>query len=438
MRVSVAAAAVCGAFALTGLALGAASFSDTSDDNNAAPDITSLQVSEAPDGVVTIVLSVRNYATLPLDTWFDVWFDDDSDQATGFVGDETLVRYSSNGAVELFEWDGLVMVRRPAPAGTTGSFANGALTLTVPKEALGGDSAFGIAAVAVRRQVLIVARFHSTDLAPDRDRFEYTGPAQATFTDIGNDEDAAPDITGTRVTDTKDGWISFSVTTPNYATLTDESVLIVAIDSDNRAALSDIDSAVELRVTYFRGEAFLERWEPRNGGWVQDSQPGLVRARNSGSVVTVDLRRSAFGKTQRFGFALTAMDLDGAVGTIRALDQAPDSGGFFRYAFANQPALVLVAARISTTPSTPRAGQPFAVQLPVRRSDTSRGITSGRVTCTAKLRGKPLTGRGSVVGGAGRCSFAIPRAAAGARLQGRITVRVADASVAAGFAYVVR
>lgn len=437
MRVSVAAAAACGAFLMTGLALGAASFTDTSDDNNAAPDITSIEVSEPANALVNVVVRVGNYDTLPLDSWLDVWFDEDSDETTGFDGDETVVRYSSNGTVQLFEWDGFVMVGRPLPAGTTASFASGALTMTVPNATVGGDSAFGVSAVAVRRQVLIVAPFLSTDFAPDRDRFAYTGPGLATFTDNGNDEDAAPDITGARVTDTKDGWISFSVTTPNYATLTDESALFVAIDSDNRAAISDIDSAVELRVTYFRGDVFLERWDGRNGGWVQDVQTGLVRARNSGGVVTIDLRRSALGSTQRFGFALTAMDLDGAVGTVRAVDQAPDSGGFFRYAFANRPALVLVAAGISATPAQPRAGRAFAVELAVRRSDTNRGITAGRVTCTAKLGGKPLTGRGSVVRGAGRCSFAIPRDAAG-RLQGRITVRVAGVSVAAGFAYVVR
>jgi hypothetical protein len=134
------------------------------------------------------------------------------------------------------------------------------------------------------------------------------------------------------------------------------------------------------------------------------------------------------------------MDLDGGSGTVRALDQAPDSGGFFRYAFVNRPPAVfrLVAARLFAAPRAPRAGKPFAVNLAVRRSDTNRGITSGRVTCAATLRGEPLSGRGSIVRGAARCSFSISRAAAGGRLQGRITVRVGGKSVTSGFAYVVR
>jgi hypothetical protein len=386
---------------------------------------------------VTVVVRVGNYDVLPPDSWFDVGFDTDSNRSTGFSGVETVLRYSSSGIFELYEWDGLALVGRPVPTSGKGVFADGALTLTVPKANLGGESAFGVVAIGLRSQIIIVNRFVSTDFAPNRDLFQYSGPAAATFTDEGADEDAAPDITGTRVRDAKDGWISFAVTTPNYSRLTDDSVFFVAIDSDNRSAVNDIDSAIEIRITYGRGEVLLERWNPRNGGWVEDAEPGLVRARNSGNVVTVEMRRSALGSTQRFGFALTTVAFDGSSGTVRALDQAPDSGGFYRYALANR-SFTLVATRVSATPSTPRAGQPFAVQLPVRRSDTNRGITSGRVTCTAKLRGTPLTGRGSVVRGAGRCSFAIPKGASGSRLQGRITVRVADASVAAGFAYAVR
>jgi hypothetical protein len=437
MRAIVATAAACGVFALTGLALGAASFTDTTDDTNAAPDITSIAVSEAPDGLVTLVVRVGNYPALPLDSWIDVWFDDDSNQNTGFGGDETLTRYSSNGSVELYEFDGLVMVRRPLFAGIAGSFADGTLTLTVPKAVVGGDSAFGVLAIGVRRQLLIVNQFFSSDLAPDRGRMQYAGPAPATLTDNGNDEDAAPDITGVRVTDTKDGWIGFAISTPNFARLTNETALWVALDTDNRSATGDVDSAVELQIPVVGGNAALERWNPNNGGWVTDSTPGVVRLRNSGNVVTVEVRRSTLGSTRRFGFSVTTAAFDGGSGAVRALDQAPDNGGFYRYALANRT-FTLVATRISARPSAPRAGQAFVVRLPVRRSDTNRGITSGSVTCTAKLEGKRLTGRGSVATGAGRCSFAIPTNAAGARLQGRISVRVADASVAAGFAYVVR
>ena len=74
----------------------------------------------------------------------------------------------------------------------------------------------------------------------------------------------------------------------------------------------------------------------------------------------------------------------------------------------------------------------------MRRSDTSAGITAGTVSCVAVLDKKSLKGKGSVAGGAGHCSFVIPKSAAGRLLRGTITVRVSGKSVAADFAYVVR
>jgi hypothetical protein len=97
MRLSVACVAALGVFLAAGLAFGAASFSDAAGDDNAAPDITSVQVSEAANGLVTLVVGVRNFQTLPEESWFNLWFDLDSNQSTGDAGDETLVRYVAGG-----------------------------------------------------------------------------------------------------------------------------------------------------------------------------------------------------------------------------------------------------------------------------------------------------------------------------------------------------
>jgi hypothetical protein len=445
MRVSVAAVAACGAFALTGLALGAASFSDTADDNNMAPDITSVQVSAAADGLVTVVLGVRNFQTLPEESWFNLWFDLDSNQSTGDGGDEKLVRYLSTGEVALYEWDGLLMVERPAP-GVTGRFEAGVLTVTIPSADLGGDSSFGVLAVSSRSQEFLLplapggrAEFIASDFAPDRGRSAYSGPAQATFPDPGNDEDAAPDLTDLRVTDAKNGWIRFAVSTPNYAMLPDEAVLQLLIDSDDRVGNRDADADAELQISFVDGEAVLERWDRDANDWAPDEAPTRVRARNSGNVATIEIHRSELGNAPRMGFSLTSAAVDVEGQAVLAVDIAPAAvGDFFRYTFANKLALNLVATRLSATPSRPRAGKPFVVNLAVRRSDTNRAIASGNASCKSTLDGKPLRGKGSVARGAGHCSFAIPSSAAGSRLRGTITVRVDGKSVTAGFAYVVR
>jgi hypothetical protein len=445
MRVSVAAVAALGALALTGLALGSAAFSDISDDNNTAPDITSVQLSDGADGLITLVVGVRNFQTLPEDSWFNIWFDLDSNQSTGDGGDETLVRYVATGEVELYEWDGLLMVERPAP-GVTGRFEAGVLTVTVPRADLGGDSSFGVLAVGSRSQEFLLplapggrAEFIASDFAPDRGRSVYSGPAQATFPDLENDQDAAPDMTDVRVIDAKDGWVRFAVSTPNYATLPEESILQILIDSDGRVGNRDADADAELQISYVGGEAVLEHWDRDANDWAPDEAPTRVRARNSGNVATIEIHRSELGNSPRMGFSLTSAAVDVDAQAVLGIDIAPAGlGDFFRYTFANKPALSLVAMRPSATPAQPRAGKPFAVNLAVRRSDTRRGITSGTVSCKGSVAGKPLKGTGSVARGAGHCSFAIPKSAAGMRLRGSITVRVDGKSVTAGFAYVVR
>ena len=104
----------------------------------------------------------------------------------------------------------------------------------------------------------------------------------------------------------------------------------------------------------------------------------------------------------------------------------------------NKPALKLTATRLSGTPTRPRAGKPFAVNLAVTRSDTKRPISSGTVGRRVLADGQRVAAEGSVTDGAGHCSFRVPSTAAGKVLRGTITVRTGGKSVAAGFSYVVR
>jgi hypothetical protein len=419
---------------LASLALGAASFSDATGDDNAAPDITSVQLSEAADGVVTLTVAVANYPQLPSESWFNLWFDLDSNPNTGDAGDEVLVRYVSDGDVELWEWHGAEMVERAA-VGIAGRYDGGVLTVTVPKSELGGDTVFGVLAVSSRSQDLGPSQLIASDYAPDRGRSPYTGPAASSFPDAGDDQDAAPDMTTVRVSDDKDGWITFVISTPNYATLPSDSVLALALDVDGRPATGD--AGAELLIRSLAGEVIFERWSQAERAWLDDRPPHRVRIRNSASTVTVDVHRSELGNAARFGFSLASLDVNTQAESVLAADLAPDDGGFYRYALVNKAALRLLAGRVSATPARPRAGMPLTVSLPVRRSDTNRPIASGNVSCRVVLAGTPLRARGSVAGGAARCSVALPSSAAGSRLRGTISVRLGAQSASASFAYVV-
>jgi hypothetical protein len=98
-----------------GLALAASSFSDPAGDNNAAPDVTAVAVSESADGNLTIAATIANYQALPANSWVNLWFDLDSNPRTGDDGDEALVQYFDDGGVEFWRWSGSALVggRRP-------------------------------------------------------------------------------------------------------------------------------------------------------------------------------------------------------------------------------------------------------------------------------------------------------------------------------------
>ena len=208
------------------MAVGARGYSDAADDSNSAPDITSVEVGEATPGVLAIRLSVGNYASLPARSWVNLWFDLDSDQETGAAGDEALVRYSADGGVELFAWDGSQLVAGSTD-GVTASFAAGVLTVSLPRASIAAEASFGMLVVSSRAQSLGEDELVASDYAPNAGRSAYAGPTNMAFPDPAGDHDAAPDVTSVRVSDAKSGWITFAITTPNYATLPSESAIVL-------------------------------------------------------------------------------------------------------------------------------------------------------------------------------------------------------------------
>jgi hypothetical protein len=433
VRKALAGALALGVLVWAAVAWGAATFTDGAGDDNAAPDVTSVAVSKAPDGMLTVALTAANFRTLPANSWFNLWFDLDSDQQTGDVGDEALVRYLADGRVEFYLWNGSELVEQPA-AGMTGRFEAGVLTFTAPESVFGGLSAFGILAVGARGQTLGEDELVASDYAPDRGRSSFVGPALVSFPDPSGDQEAAPDLTSVRVTDAKDGWISFAISTPNYATLPPESVLLVAIDRDNRASTGD--GGADALITTVAGEIRLERWDRQGEEWIADPLPTRARVRNSGNVITVGIHRSELENASRFGFGVTAAELNVLADAVVGIDFAPDNGSFWRYTLTNKATLRLLAAAPVGTPKAPRAGKPFTITLPVRRSDTSRGITGGTVTCNVIADGARVRATGRVDAGRARCSLAVPK---GARtIRGSMTVRSGGAAVTARFSFKVR
>jgi hypothetical protein len=225
--------------------------------------------------------------------------------------------------------------------------------------------------------------------------------AAATFTDpAGDPVGGAADITQLVVSNDAAGTVSFTLTTNRSVFSSDDFVAIV-LDTDKNTGTGP--SGVDYAIVVDAKGATLLRWN----GATFDPTTAQTTLRASNNNMTVTINRSELGATKGFTFAaFSGLDSNNA-----ADDSAPDSGGWV-YDLALAPELDTLAARFS--PAKPRAGHAFRVAGTVLRLDDGSAVKAESVTCRALLGGKRL---------AGRCSWRIPKNAAGKRLVVYLTVR---------------
>jgi hypothetical protein len=430
MRVSVAGGAVCALLLFTGIASGAASFSDPTGDGNAAPDITSVAVTEPIAGTLTVAVTVANYQTLPAQSWFNIWFDLDRNAQTGDdAGDEAVVRFFSEGEMNHEVWSGTAWTEA-ATTGMTGSFSAGVATISIPRTGIFAVSSLGVLAVTARGQTLAGDQYISSDFAPATGRSAWTSPTPLALSDPANDHDSAPDIGRVQVTDGKDGWIRFSIATPNRARLLGDSAIFLVLDADNKAGTGS--AGAEVRLTDIGGNLTLEKWNAARRAWRPDTGGTRVRNRSRTNLVVLEIHSSELASPKRFGFSLTSVLAVGA-GELAGFDFAPNNLSWWRYKLANPAAVRLLAGRAVGAPAQPRAGAAFTISVPVRRSDTNQTLTSGSVTCKVLVAGKRVPAQGRVRNGRAQCALRVP--ATGGTVSGSVIVRSAGAAVTTRFSF---
>lgn len=154
------------------------SYLDSSGENPAAPDITTLQASNDDAGNVTFRADVPNRPTLTDDMLLTIYVDSDANPTTGDP-DELGTEYAidvARGQVGLFAWDGTNYTRSSAgPPATTLAFSYaGGLTVRINRSELANASALNFSVVAVSGVAYDAAGnpiFDAAvaDLAPDAD-----------------------------------------------------------------------------------------------------------------------------------------------------------------------------------------------------------------------------------------------------------------------------
>jgi hypothetical protein len=136
--------------ALSGSAVPAATaansmdYQDSAGENPAAPDITTLTVSNTDAGVVTFRINIPNRPSFASDMLLDIEVDTDNRPATGSPDGTDYVIQIFQGEAALFRWDGTGFTRRAGdPPFTSLLFSySGGITVRISASELGNTKAF--------------------------------------------------------------------------------------------------------------------------------------------------------------------------------------------------------------------------------------------------------------------------------------------------------
>jgi hypothetical protein len=158
-------------------------FADSIGEDAAAPDITSIVVSNDDAGAITFQINISNRPEFTPDMAFVMFLDTDSNSATGdpaSLGADYLIDLEQ-GAVGLFQWNGSDYVQAPSQTSLTYAYQPTGPIIHISAADLGKTKAFKFALIALSGFVIDASgnpdltNLHR-DLAPDPGHGFYTYP----------------------------------------------------------------------------------------------------------------------------------------------------------------------------------------------------------------------------------------------------------------------
>jgi hypothetical protein len=149
-------------------------YPDSTGEDAAAPDITSVVVSNDDAGMITFQVNISNRPALTADMYFLVFLDTDKNQSTGagdFLGADYAIQLVP-GAADLFQWNGTTFVRAASQASLTFSYTATGPVIRVSAADLGKTKTFNFGVIAASGSTVDAAGNVDTsqehrDLAPD-------------------------------------------------------------------------------------------------------------------------------------------------------------------------------------------------------------------------------------------------------------------------------
>lgn len=262
--------------------------------------------------------------------------------------------------------------------------------------------------------------------------------ANAAFQDAVGENPDGIDVTSVLVSNDLAGLLTFRINIPSRPAFTEDMRLRVWFDSDSNSetGLTSEAAGRDYFILWDRDGVRLFRC---HGSSCTNATPQRTLGSSYRGGATLTINASEI-KAKRFRFAVEAtggLRYDPATRRFdfskATLDYAPDRGRFWSYTVRLGPSRLLVKS-LSTAPARPRAGDRLSVRLAVARDDTGALLSSGRVTCAARIGSKPLRPSSQgFSGGRAICAFAVPASAKGQTLRGLVNVAFAGRRVTKSF-----
>jgi hypothetical protein len=268
-----------------------------------------------------------------------------------------------------------------------------------------------------------------------------------TYQDSTGEDPEGPDITTITVSNDDTRMLTFRINVPNRASLAQDMLFEIWVDSDDNAATGDPELAgVDYVMQLVRGEINLFKWDGTDFTRRFGDPSAVTLTQSYQAGLTVRISATELGSTKKFKFfviALSGLVVDPVTGEIDGSnahgDAAPGGGaGLFSYEVKVTPP-TLVAKKLSASPAKPTAGKPFTLRLVAARSDTGAVIQNGRVTCVGRVGNARLRSQvARVVAGAATCTWNIPATASGKAFRGTVTVAFEGLKASQGYVSKVR
>ena len=135
-----------GSGAVAQTAANSQTYKDATGEDKAAPDITSITVSNTDAGLISFHIRIPNRRQLTADMFMELWIDSDQNTRTGspnFAGVDYVIQLVQ-GELNMYHWDGTNFTRRlgdPAAATLNYSYSRGA-TIRISAADLGNTRGF--------------------------------------------------------------------------------------------------------------------------------------------------------------------------------------------------------------------------------------------------------------------------------------------------------